>query len=592
MNIRPYIRSMGIVLLFALFVPETGIAQKYLLRDDFNTTHKWWWYRNDGPVSPPQVKNGYVSANLVNPILSEYCNVELMHYQNIFQIGDTPMWMRMRVRGTTGKKPGSWGWGLWYTENPEPGKFYDMAWFMEQLDSQSGSLNTWWRAITGQKANSLIAFQDLPDVDNMEWHLYTIYLSKNAVRMWVDDSLVFETTTVIPQLPMAVHFWVDNHVRDYYGNKYRQSWEGENEFVMDFVEIRQGEVPVSAMSPDGFVHLYKFYNEIAYSPQKSLWKQETISVDSVRLFILATARVEQYPAYSDPDALELVLSTPGDTIGRIQMNANREDNLPQTVLEQLDVPAGTYNLDLFAHITPTLYGVAAVGSKNATVLVADTTMETAPGGDSLTWKTYSFTTSGGRVAFYISGSADEDPQSNDYGSFDEGNDDDLYLQLNDQMLNDSLAYFLDGNRLLGEGKTIFFVREMAEGTHTLSLITNNTPTKNAVIIIGEQGGEPVSLGHRIQQIPQQFRLKVFPNPFNQDVHLYFTSRSIRQPISVQIVNVNGQPVRKFQVLPQESVTDVRWDGTDNRGNVLPSGIYFVRATQGSYSAMQKLVLIR
>ncbi|HFB67505.1 MAG TPA: T9SS type A sorting domain-containing protein, partial [Calditrichae bacterium] len=307
---------------------------------------------------------------------------------------------------------------------------------------------------------------------------------------------------------------------------------------------------------------------------------------------LATARVEQYPAYSDPDALELVLSTPGDTIGRIQMNANREDNLPQTVLEQLDVPAGTYNLDLFAHITPTLYSIAAVGSKNATVLVADTTMETAPGDDSLTWKTYSFTTSGGRVAFYISGSADEDPQSNDYGSFDEANDDDLYLQLNDQMLNDSLAYFLDGNRLLGEGKTIFFVREMAAGTHTLSLITNNTPTKNAVIIIGEQGGKPVSLGHRIQQIPQQFRLKVFPNPFNQDVHLYFTSRSIRQPISVQIVNVNGQPVRKFQVLPRESVTNFRWDGTDNRGNVLPSGIYFVRATQGSYGATQKLVLIR
>ncbi len=584
-----YLAIFTVVLTLVGWVGET-YGQRYLLRDDFNQTHRWWWYRNDGPVQPPQVQNGYLSARLENPILDEYCNVELMNYQNLFRIGDTPLWMRMRVRGTTGKKTGSWGWGLWYTENPEPGKFYDMAWFMEQLDSQAGSLNTWWRAITGQKQNSLIAFDDLPSVDNQEWHLYTIYLSADSVLMWVDDSLVFRTTTVIPQLPMAVHFWVDNHVRDYIGNKYRQSWQGANEFLMDFVEIREGEVPPVRITPEGLVRLMVHYNEIGYFRQPTPWYQDALTVDTSRVWVIATARVEQYPAHSDPDELAFAITTAnGDTVLNGAFDSGKGNNLPQTRIWETTLPAGNYAINWMGAVTPTFYSQAVLAAPRAAILVADTTIETAPGGDSLTWKTYEFTTRGGRVAFYISGSADEDPTSNDYGQFSETADDDLYLALNGVVLD---TLMLDGNALLGEGNTLFFTRQLEAGTHRLQLISNGTPTKNAVIIIGETESQPVSIQPMGQVIPQQFQLVAYPNPFNQEITIRVSGHQLQKPLQLVVYATDGRAVYHQQITPVADVVALRWRGIDDQHLPVPSGIYFLQISQGTLHATQKLVLVR
>ncbi len=588
MGVKPL--ALFTTILIILSAVLAGYGQRYLLRDDFNQTHRWWWYRNDGPVQPPQVHNGYLAARLENPILDEYCNVELMNYQNLFRIGNTPLWMRMRVRGTTGKKPGSWGWGLWYTENPEPGKFYDMAWFMEQLDSQSGSLNTWWRAITGQKQNSLVAFYDLPSVDNQQWHLYTIFLSSDSVLMWVDDSLVFRTTTVIPQLPMAVHFWVDNHVRDYVGNKYRQSWQGANEFLMDFVEIREGDVPVYRQAPTGMVRLMVTYNEIGYFPQTTLWKSETITVDTSRLWIIATARVEQYPAYSDPDQLSMALiNMAGDTVLTGAFVASQGNNLPQTRVWTTPLLADNYQLKWYGTITPTFYSQVVLAAPQAALLVADTTIETAPGGDSLNWKTYQFTTRGGTVAFYISGSADEDPTSNEYGQFREDTDDDLMIAL-DGVVIDSLL--LDGNQLLGEGKSLFFTRQLSAGTHQLQLISNQTPTKNAVIIIGENEDQPVSISPMGRVIPQEFQLKAYPNPFNQEITIQIAGHRLDDPLQFIVYTLDGRAVYHHQVRPQSQVVTLHWSGTDDHRLPLPSGIYFLQIIQGRRLATQKLVIVR
>ena len=567
-----------------------GFGQRYLLRDDFNQTHRWWWYRNDGPVQPPQVVNGYLAARLENPILDEYCNVELMNYENLFRVGNTPLWMRMRVRGTTGKKPGSWGWGLWYTENPEPGKFYDMAWFMEQLDSQAGSINTWWRAITGQKQNSWVAFNDLPSVNNQQWHLYTIYLSADSVVMWVDDSLVFRTTTVIPQLPMAVHFWVDNHVRDYLGNKYRQSWQGVNEFLMDFVEIREGDVPIIREVPRGVVRLMVHYNELGYFRETDQWHQEQFTVDSCRVWVIATARVEHYPAYSEPDSLAFVLvNSHGDTVLDGSFNSLHGNNLPQTRIWETSLSAGNYQINWTGKTTPTFYSQAVLAAAEAAVLVADTFIETAPGGDSLIWKTYEFTTKGGRVAFYISGSADEDPTSNDYGRFSEQADDDLYLSLDGTLLD---TLMLDGNNLMGEGKTLFFTRQLSAGTHQLQLISNNTPTKNAVIVIGESESQPVSIQPRGQAIPQKFQLQVYPNPFNQAITVRIHHLKVNRQLQIAIFSIDGRVVYQQQLMPMSNSAVWQWKGVNNQQMPVPSGIYFLKISQGIDNITQKLVLVR
>jgi hypothetical protein len=70
---------------------------------------------------------------------------------------------------------------------------------------------------------------------------------------------------------------------------------------------------------------------------------------------------------------------------------------------------------------------------------------------------------------------------------------------------------------------------------------------------------------------------------------------IRQatPVDISIFNVNGQLVRNLASRGSlEDVMTLHWDGYDQKNRLAPSGIYFVRATAGSASGFQKIVLIR
>ena len=87
------------------------------------------------------------------------------------------------------------------------------------------------------------------------------------------------------------------------------------------------------------------------------------------------------------------------------------------------------------------------------------------------------------------------------------------------------------------------------------------------------------------------QLQVYPNPFSERVDIRF---NIEQPPSdriknteSKIYNVSGKLVKKFN---RES--SMAWDGTDNSGNRLPSGVYFLKFQAGDYSATEKLLLIR
>jgi len=70
----------------------------------------------------------------------------------------------------------------------------------------------------------------------------------------------------------------------------------------------------------------------------------------------------------------------------------------------------------------------------------------------------------------------------------------------------------------------------------------------------------------------------YPNPFNPSTRIYCTLPADNnvQQISIDIFNLRGQKVRtliqKKQVQGELSVV---WDGSDDRGRDLPSGIYFL-----------------
>jgi hypothetical protein len=69
---------------------------------------------------------------------------------------------------------------------------------------------------------------------------------------------------------------------------------------------------------------------------------------------------------------------------------------------------------------------------------------------------------------------------------------------------------------------------------------------------------------------------IYPNPFNPTTTIDF-SLTHAGPVRVEIFAVDGKLVRTL--LSEERPAGdhrVRWDGTGNRGNRVPSGAYFCR----------------
>ena len=92
--------------------------------------------------------------------------------------------------------------------------------------------------------------------------------------------------------------------------------------------------------------------------------------------------------------------------------------------------------------------------------------------------------------------------------------------------------------------------------------------------------------------PTAFALHpAYPNPFNPFVNLSFNLPEAMN-YSLKIYNVAGQLVRSYSGMGSQSLNVVTWDGKDNSGSEVSSGIYFYRLTAGGFSAIQKMVMMK
>ncbi|MBD3347668.1 MAG: M6 family metalloprotease domain-containing protein [Candidatus Eisenbacteria bacterium] len=85
----------------------------------------------------------------------------------------------------------------------------------------------------------------------------------------------------------------------------------------------------------------------------------------------------------------------------------------------------------------------------------------------------------------------------------------------------------------------------------------------------------------------------YPNPFNPVTVVSFTIPEAVERASVRVYNVNGQQVRTLVDGPLSAGTrSVRWDGRDDSGRPLGSGIYFARLEADGEIAQRKMTLIK
>jgi hypothetical protein len=103
-----------------------------------------------------------------------------------------------------------------------------------------------------------------------------------------------------------------------------------------------------------------------------------------------------------------------------------------------------------------------------------------------------------------------------------------------------------------------------------------------------------------QNLPQGFELSQnYPNPFNPTTTIPFRVWSLAVGVerpchtALKVYNILGQLVR---TLVDEGKTpgkyEINWDGNDDSGKEVGSGIYFYQLRTRDYTDTKKMVLLR
>lgn len=108
---------------------------------------------------------------------------------------------------------------------------------------------------------------------------------------------------------------------------------------------------------------------------------------------------------------------------------------------------------------------------------------------------------------------------------------------------------------------------------------------NVLVSFGDGGGTP--------EIPVKTALhNVYPNPFNPTAYVNY-SLSKAANVRITVFNVRGQVVRTL-LNDSRAAGNYRleWNGKDDRGNSLGTGIYYVRMDTGKESFVRKALMIK
>lgn len=97
-----------------------------------------------------------------------------------------------------------------------------------------------------------------------------------------------------------------------------------------------------------------------------------------------------------------------------------------------------------------------------------------------------------------------------------------------------------------------------------------------------------------EEIPQ-FINKVwqnYPNPFNPETTIEFGIKE-NSNVLIEIYNIKGQKVKTLiNGFREAGYHSVIWNGKDNSGKPVASGLYFYRMRTDNYSKIRKMILLK
>jgi len=91
-------------------------------------------------------------------------------------------------------------------------------------------------------------------------------------------------------------------------------------------------------------------------------------------------------------------------------------------------------------------------------------------------------------------------------------------------------------------------------------------------------------------------ITVFPNPFSKTAKISFGKEQSAEGMELKIFDASGRLVRSFPIInlynPDKSVVSVYWNGTDDIGNHLPAGVYFIRLLSSALTQSTTVILLK
>jgi len=94
-------------------------------------------------------------------------------------------------------------------------------------------------------------------------------------------------------------------------------------------------------------------------------------------------------------------------------------------------------------------------------------------------------------------------------------------------------------------------------------------------------------------LPRAFSLgQNFPNPFNPVTTIQYRIPD-RAPVELVIYDLSGKRLRTLVKATQEQgIRTVTWDGRNEQGGVMATGVYVYRLQAGSYVQSKKMILLK
>ncbi len=108
------------------------------------------------------------------------------------------------------------------------------------------------------------------------------------------------------------------------------------------------------------------------------------------------------------------------------------------------------------------------------------------------------------------------------------------------------------------------------------------------VTIGDPAQEPLP-----PVVPMVTKLyNAFPNPFNPNTNIRYSLKEVGK-VKIEIYNMKGQKIKTFtQEHNSPGYYQVSWDGRDENGRSVASGIYLYRLTTANYTSAKKMVLAK